>query len=65
MFSSFSSFFHFRTTPVGSVSEKDKAGKYRDTVSVEPVSKSFFGSVSVSESQFLCILGTKDTFSLY
>ena len=42
-----------------------KAGKYRDTVSVEPGSKQFFGSVSVSESHFLCILCTKDTFSLY
>ena len=39
-----------------------KAGKDRDTVSIEPGSRPFFGSVSVSESQFLCILCTKDTF---
>ena len=29
-----------------------KAGKYRDTVSVEPGSRSFFGSISVSKGTF-------------
>ena len=42
-----------------------KAGKDRDTVSVEPGSRRFFGSVSVSESQLLGILCPKDTFCVY
>ena len=42
-----------------------KAGKYRDTVSVEPGSRQIFDSVSVSKSQFLGIFCTKDTFCLY
>ena len=43
----------------------NKAGKDRDTVSVEPGSRQFFGSVSVSESRFLGISCSKDTFILY
>ena len=44
---------------------KTKAGKDRDTVSVEPGSRRIFGSVSVSESRFWGILCSKDTFCLY
>ena len=43
---------------------RPKAGKYRDTVSVEPGSMQFFGSVSVSEIHFLGIFHHKDTFLL-
>ena len=39
-----------------------KAGKDRDNVLVEPGSRRFFGSVSVSERRFLGILCSKDTF---
>ena len=39
-----------------------KVGKYRDTVSVEPGSKPFCGSVSVSTDNFLGVECTKDTF---
>ena len=42
-----------------------KAGRYRDTVSVEPGSKPFYGSVSVSETHFFGIFHNKDTFFLY
>ena len=41
-----------------------KAGKDRDTVSVEPGSRQFFGSVSVSETHFFGIFHNKDTFLL-
>ena len=42
-----------------------KAEKDRDTVSVEPGSKPFFVSESLTKSQFLGIESAKDTFSLY
>ena len=40
-----------------------KVGKCRDTVSVEPGSRPFLGSVSVSETHFFGVAGKKDTFS--
>ena len=42
----------------------NKAGKDRDTVSVEPGSRQFFGSVSVSESRFFGYLVLKRHFLL-
>ena len=36
---------------------------YRDTVSVEPGSRPFFGSGSVSKDTFMAVAGGKDTFS--
>ena len=41
-----------------------KVALYRDTGSVEPGSRPFFGSVSGSEIQILDIALAKDTFSL-
>ena len=39
-----------------------KVGKYRDTVSVDPGSRPFCGSVSVSTSQFWGIASRNDSF---
>ena len=41
-----------------------EGSRIRDTVLVEPGSRQIFGSVSVSESRFLGILCSKDTFVL-
>ena len=40
-----------------------KVGKNRDTVSMEPGSRPFCGSRSVSTDTFLGVAGRKDTFS--
>ena len=42
---------------------KTKVVLYRDTVSVEPGSRPFLGSVSVSKDTFMSVVGGKDTFS--
>ena len=42
---------------------RSKVVLYRDTVSVEPGSRPFFGSGSVSKDTFMGVVGGKDTFS--